>query len=652
MRYSNFARSLSLGAFILFSVLACAEEGHPWLPVDAKDLQMKEFKQLPGAEAVLLYYSHEMDDVSHIDFFYSRIKILTDGGKQYANLEIPLGEKTSVADLFARTIHPDGKIVELTDHPFEKMVFRGKGVRVRVQATTLPEVSVGDIIEYRYELRYGDKGVHQHQWTVQHDLYTVKEHFLFRYDKKFSVKWLPSLGLNQSPDHDQKAGVLKMDSENIAPFEAEEQMPPVDGYKLQVKFFYTSPFMSSPSAFWFETGQWWSRGIDYFIGTHKEFVAAAQEAIGSETDPEKKLRKLYARAQEIRNLTYERQRTEKEQKKEELKDNKTAVDILRHGYGDRNDITRFFVALARGGGFTSSVIFVSSRESRLFEKEIMSFGQLDSEIALVRLNGKYVYLDPGTRFCPYGLLRWTRTGTAAMDMSNPGDIFTTPGAGADSSFVARSAELKLSPDGAAKGEVRIEFSGAEALEWRLSSLSTDEAGRKKELEDELKLWLPANAKVEMTDSVAWDKEYEPLTAVFQVEVPEFASAAGKRLLIPTALFLSKNKRVLKSGPRKYPIYYHYAFTEVDAVSLQLPEGYSAETLAAPQKVNTNFGKYSSNAGITGKYVNLERSLRFGGVMFPPDKYDELRNFFTKVQTGDELQTVLHQAAPAEDHHAN
>ena len=109
-----------------------------------------------------------------------------------------------------------------------------------------------------------------------------------------------------------------MDSENIAPFEAEEQMPPVDGYKLQVKFFYTSPFMSSPSAFWFETGQWWSRGIDYFIGTHKEFVAAAQEAIGSETDPEKKLRKLYARAQEIR-LNYNARERRRSKKKKSLK---------------------------------------------------------------------------------------------------------------------------------------------------------------------------------------------------------------------------------------------------------------------------------------------------------------------------------------------
>ncbi len=652
MRYFNFARRFSLGAFILFSALAFAQESHSWLPVDSKDLQMKEFTPLPGAEAVLLYYANEIDDVSHTTFFYSRIKVFTDSGKHYANVEIPMAERTSVVDLSARTIHPDGKTIDFTGRPYEKVVFQGKGVRVRVQAITLPDVTAGDIIEYRYALHYGDKAVHQHRWTVQHDLYTAKEHFLFRYDKKLSVNWLTTPGLNQSPDHDQKAGVLKMDSENVPPFEAEEQMPPEDGYKLQVKFFYTGPFIGSSSTYWFEMGKLWSRGIDFFIGEHKEFVVVAQEAIGGETDPEKKLRKLYARAQEIRNLSYERSRTEKEQKKEEIKDNKTVVDVLRRGYGDRNDITRFFVALARGSGFTASVILVSSRESRLFDKEVMSFSQLDSEIAMVRLNGKYVYFDPGTRFCPYGLLRWTRTGASAMDMSNPGDIFATPGAGADSSFVSRSAEMKLSPDGAAKGDVRIEFSGAEALERRLSALSTDEAGRKKELEDELKLWLPANATVEMTGSAAWDKEYEPLTAIFKIEVPEFASAAGKRLLVPTALFSPKKKRTLKSGPRKFPIYYHYAFTEVDDVSLQIPEGYSAETLAASQTAATNFAKYSSRASITGNYVNLERSLRLAGVMFPPEKYDELRNFFAKVRAGDELQTVLHQGPPSETPKAN
>jgi hypothetical protein len=239
-----------------------------------------------------------------------------------------------------------------------------------------------------------------------------------------------------------------------------------------------------------------------------------------------------------------------------------------------------------------------------------------------------------------------------MDMSDPGGLITTPGAAEEGAIISRLAELKLGPDGAAKGEVRIEYFGGEALERRLSALQTDEAGRKKELEDEVKLWLPANAKVAMTDSVAWDKEYEPLTAVFNVEVPEFASAAGKRLLIPTALFLPKVKRVLKSGPRKYPIYYQYAFTEMDALSLEVPEGYSAETLAAPQSMTTKLGSYSSSASITGKRVNLERSLKLKGMYFQPDLYNELRDFFAKVQAGDELQTVLRQGPTAEAQKVN
>ena len=170
-----------------------------WLPLDPKDLQMKEFKQLPGAEAVLLYYQNEIDDVSHTEFFYSRIKVLTDGGKRHANVEIPMTDKTSVMELAARTIHPDGKIVDLANQPFEKVVFKGKGLRIRVQAFTLPQVSAGDIIEYRYELHYGDKDCATITGRCSTISMRVKEHFWFKYDKKYSVKWLPTAGLQQSP---------------------------------------------------------------------------------------------------------------------------------------------------------------------------------------------------------------------------------------------------------------------------------------------------------------------------------------------------------------------------------------------------------------------------------------------------------------------
>ena len=642
MSFSNCVRK-AWPAVLLLCPLLCAGQGRPWLPVDPKDLQMKELQQIPGAQAALLYYADEIDDNSHNEFFYSRIKIFSDGGKQYANVEIPLLEKFSVENLAARTIHADGKIVEMSARPYEKVVLKGKGVRVRVQAFTLADVTAGDIIEYQYQLHQGDKGLYHHHWVVQHDLFAVKEHFFFKYNKQYSIRWLPSPGLQQSPQNDLKAATLQMDSENVPPFEAEEQMPPEEAYKWTVKFFYTSPYMSSPSSYWYEIGRGISRWLEQYVGNSKEIAGEAAAAVGTETDSEKKLRKLYARAQEIRNLSYERHRTEKERKTEELKENKNVVDILRHGYGNRNEITRLFVALARGAGFTASVVFVSSRESRLFDREVLSFSQLDSEVAHVRLNGKDIFLDPGTRFCPYGLMRWMRTGTAAMDMADPGQFIATPGGSEDSAIISRAAELKLDSEGAVKGEVRIEFQGQEALERRLSALDTDEEGRKKELEDEVKLWLPANAKVELQDAVGWEKEYDPLTAVFNVEVPEFASAAGKRLMVPTALFQPKQKRVLKSKTRKFPVYYNYAFSEDDHMNLQLPEGYTLETLALPQTAATKFARYKTGANTTGPYLNLERSLRFNGVFFQPDRYEELRDFFAKVQAGDELQTVVRQS---------
>jgi hypothetical protein len=642
--------NLLLVAFVLCAGNGFADD-HSWIPLSREELKMTQFNRVPGAEAVLLYYANEIDDVDHKEFVYSRIKILTDSGKRFATVEIPMIGKASVTDLYARTVHPDGSITEFNDQPFEKLVLRGHGVRIRVRAFTLAQVTPGSIIEYRYELHYGDRDLQQHEWILQHNLFAIKEHFFLRFDKHYAIEWVAPHGLDKTPDKDTKAGTLQMDIENVPAFDPEDQMPPESAYRLNIKFFYTSPYTGSPSAYWFETGQWWSRGIDYFIGDHKEIREAAQEAVGGEKNSEKKLQRLYARAQQIRNLTYERERTSREQKQEQLKEPKNVVDILKHGYGDRSDITIFFVAMAKSLGFSASVVLVSSRETGFFDRDMLSFGQLDSQIALVRLNGKSIFLDPGTRFCPYGVLRWMRTATAAMDMMNPGSLISTPSADSHHSLISRSADMKLSQDGSIKGEVRVEFSGIDALERRLSALQTDEAGKKKELEDELKEWLPVNAKIEMTASTGWEDENEGLVAIFNVEVPEYASVAGKRLLVPAALFRPKASRVLKSGPRKYPVYYHYAFTEADSLVLELPADYTAETLPAPQSANTDFAAFSTLSSSVKNRVTMERTLRLNGILFPPERYNQLRDFFVHVQAADDSQTVLRQL-PVQAENAN
>lgn len=125
-----------------------------------------------------------------------------------------------------------------------------------------------------------------------------------------------------------------------------------------------------------------------FIGNSGAIRDVATQAIDSETDPEKKLRKLYDRAQQIRNLSYERERTKEEQKGENLKPNSSAPDVLQHGYGTSWEIDAFFVALARAAGFQASMLGVADRHERSFTNYCCGWGNWTGKLLWSRSMAK------------------------------------------------------------------------------------------------------------------------------------------------------------------------------------------------------------------------------------------------------------------------
>src|SRR5258708_29111745 len=143
-RYFWFAACLLLS----FPSFAQKED---WLPITQEDLQLKQVPGDPGAPAIQLYYANYVDDTQDYEFEYHRIKILNESGKQYADVEITGGVGVDVANLKARTIHPDGSIGGVTGEPFEKTLFKGHGIKVYAKTFTLPEVTVGGIIAYKYK---------------------------------------------------------------------------------------------------------------------------------------------------------------------------------------------------------------------------------------------------------------------------------------------------------------------------------------------------------------------------------------------------------------------------------------------------------------------------------------------------------------------
>jgi len=103
----------------------------------------------------LLYRQVDRDDNAPDEIIYARIKILTEEGRKYGDVEIPYNKSTeSVRGIQARTIRPDGSVVNFEGTMFEKPLVRGRGIKLLAKTFTLPEVQVGSIIEYRYRHQF------------------------------------------------------------------------------------------------------------------------------------------------------------------------------------------------------------------------------------------------------------------------------------------------------------------------------------------------------------------------------------------------------------------------------------------------------------------------------------------------------------------
>ncbi|MGZ4877539.1 MAG: transglutaminase-like domain-containing protein, partial [Candidatus Angelobacter sp.] len=522
------------------------------------------------------------------------------------------------------------------------------------QAFTLPDVTVGSIIEYRYVITLPHGVVSAiSAWPVQGDLFTLKENLRFRaYQGLVTVpsEWRSAVPrsqvsysyLNQIDPNvpERKQGnLMELELQNVPKFDAEEYMPPEDDFRPVLLFYYGGREMSSPDRFWHEWQKSTTEYVDKFIGNSREIHDAAAQATGGETDPEKKLRRLYTRAQQIRNLTFERERTDQEKKEEHLKRNLSAQEVLQRGYGTSWDINVTFAAMARAAGFEANLLGVSDRKERSFNKIVLWSGQLDSSAVTVSFGGKDFFLDPGTRFCPFGLLRWRNSGASALKYGNEnGGFITTPAA--QNSVLRRIGHVTLDAEGRVTGEISVEFEGEDALEHRLDALNQDDAGRRKGLEDEVKGWFPQAAVVKLQDSKGWDSIDDPLVARFKVEISDFASVTGKRLLVPAFFFSTLQKSMFTSQFRRYPISFPFPFTEEDELTVELPQGYTVEEPPYRRKVGLSYAGYEISSELKDHELITERELHFKRTELPTEKYEELKNFFSVVQKGDEGHAVL------------
>jgi hypothetical protein len=78
--------------------------------------------------------------------------------------------------------------------------------------------------------------------------------------------------------------------------------------------------------------------------------------------------------------------------------------------------------------------------------------------------------------------------------------------------------------------------------------------------------------------------------------------------------------------------------------MRVPPGFSMESIPQPQSANIGYAGYRCESRFDGGQFSTQRVLKINGIFFRTEQYSQVRDFFSKVQTGDEQQAVLQGGA--------
>ena len=630
-----------------------------WTAPTPEELSMTAEPAVPGAAAIYLYKEQTAEDQYRMWSYYYRVKVLTEGGKDQANVELPFlagSHGWSIDSVAGRTVHPDGSITLFAGKPFEKVIEKSGGVKYSEKVFTLPAVEVGSILEYRYKLRYDDGYFVSPDWYIQSDLYTRKAHYLWRPTNQElqsdaegvvnSVAWTPILPAGAVVKQSIKGGVntIELDIANVKPRPQDVYMPPIDSISYRVMFYYTG--YRTMEEYWKNTGKSWNSRRNKFMDSGSAVKAELKELMAPGDTEEQKVQKIYTFIGTLDNTAFSRNHSQTEDRAQGFNKDVTSVDeVLKRKRGSDDELTELFVAMVRASGSKAYLMGVANRKSRLFLPSYLSLSQLDDYVAIVPINGKEVFFDPGQRYCAFGHLAWKHSQTTGLrQMDNGTALASTPGEIYKDERVSRVADLTLDEHGTATGTVTVTYNGDPALRWRQEALRGDDTSLNKDLRTEMENMLPGGMEVRVTKVENLADMTHPLMVTYDIK-GAVGSPTGKRLLVPSSLFEVNSKNRFTAASREMAVDMKYPSAIQDAVRFKLPPTLVIESVPVETKETLKTSaSFSTSVKRGPDSITLYRNMLNGRTMYGSEEYADLRAFYGKAEAADQSSLVLTRAS--------
>lgn len=312
--------------------------------------------------------------------------------------------------------------------------------------------------------------------------------------------------------------------------------------------------------------------------------------------------------------------------------------VAANKYGDCKALSNYMVSLLKEAGIRANYVIVNAGNGRRSLWEDFPAPYFNHVIACVPGDKDTTWLECTSQTESAGFMgTFTGDRLALLVGDDGGHVVRTPAYSEDKNLQLRSVSAKVDGEGNLVADVQTACTGTQQEHWHsLIHSKTDE---------ELNKILNGGAMGLSTYTVEKFKYEEEkskipkIQEVLHVTAPAYATVTGKRIFVEPNLF-NKSRTRFDNGERKFPIEFSSAYTDVDTVHIDIPEGYSPESVPRDVGLNTDFGAYSISFKVGNGRIDMIRSQVIRRSQFPASYYPELVKYFEAVYKADRSRIVL------------
>jgi hypothetical protein len=144
---------------------------------------------------------------------------------------------------------------------------------------------------------------------------------------------------------------------------------------------------------------------------------------------------------------------------------------------------------------------------------------------------------------------------------------------------------------------------------------------------------------------------KPFVYAFRIKAPAYAERTGKRIFLRPNIFKRNSGALFTANKRQYDVVFNFPWSESDEIAIEIPPGYTAESLDSPKPVKDEKtgGTLETKLAVSedGKMLDYRRSFSFGtpdSLVVYEFKYAGIKGLFDAFHNADSHSLILREGS--------